>query len=60
MVEKAVEAVSPYGQLILSLHYSTGNYNVLDFITRHSETMVCVDYAFRSAEYGIFKFRRVK
>lgn len=60
LIEKAVGAVNSNGQLILSLHYSIGNYNVLDFITKHNDTMVCVDYAFRSATYGIFKFRKVK
>lgn len=60
LIEQAVCAVNLGGQFVVSLNYSTGNYNAFDCITRYYNVMQCVDYAFRTDNYGIFLFRKVK
>lgn len=56
LIEQAVKAVKPGGQFVVSLNYFDGNCNALDCITKYCDTMKCVDYAFRSDLYGLFRF----
>lgn len=58
LIDKAVYAVNNGGQLVVSMNYCTGNFNAFDFITKYHNIMKCVDYAFRSDIYGIFRFVR--
>lgn len=58
LIDQAVNAMNDNGQLIISFNYSTGNYNVIDFIIKYSDKVKCTDYAFRDDEYGIFVFRK--
>lgn len=59
LIDQAVRAIKSGGQLAISFHYSTGNYNAFDFITKYRNVIQCVDYAFRTESYGIFLFKKI-
>lgn len=59
LIDKAINAINSKGQFIVSLQYSIGNYHVLDCITNYHNRVKCVDYAFQTATYGIFRFVKV-
>ena len=59
LIDQAVKAVNPCGQLLISLNYYTENFHTLDFITKYCDIMKCTDYAFRSKVYGIFNFVKI-